>query len=117
MDKQVIWLLLSKYKDLVTNGLDLLAFLLVTPQTLRLIQPVVTKSTNIAFNSIAAIVAFMIFAYALTWVMRLFSITEAQLEDYPIIGLIIYIYIVGGISVILMKILNPIADKSEKVAL
>lgn len=38
-----LWLSLERYKDFIVNGLDLLAFLLVTPEVLRLILPAVTS--------------------------------------------------------------------------
>jgi hypothetical protein len=46
----------EKYGDLITNGLDLISFLLVTPELVRFAQPVAQWTSRMVF-SILAIVA------------------------------------------------------------
>jgi hypothetical protein len=40
-----IWLFLERYKELIINGLDLLSFLLVTPQLTRVVVPIFRWAT------------------------------------------------------------------------
>jgi hypothetical protein len=37
------WELLEKYKEFITNGLDLLSFLIITPEIFRLVRPALVR--------------------------------------------------------------------------
>ncbi len=57
-----MWHTIEQYQDLVTNGLDLLSFLLVTPELLRFSQPFVGALTNWAGGFIFSISSIGIWA-------------------------------------------------------
>jgi hypothetical protein len=46
---------LEVYQEIITNGLDLLSFLLVTPELVRLVRPVIGKLPVIIFFMLTTI--------------------------------------------------------------
>jgi hypothetical protein len=51
----------EKYGDLITNGLDLVSFLLVTPEVIRFVEPLVEWGSKVLLT-IMAIAALLVVA-------------------------------------------------------
>jgi hypothetical protein len=49
MSSAEIWEFLNRYKEFITNGLDLVSFVLVAPRLLRLLAPAVKQVTLFVF--------------------------------------------------------------------
>ena len=45
MSSTAVWEFLGRYKEFITNGLDLLSFVLATPELIRLLAPTVKQAT------------------------------------------------------------------------
>ena len=72
---------MEKYGDLITNGLDLLSFLLLTPEIARVIAPAVARVTGwivVIILPVFAIIMIMLVMIELApifpWVMRTISL-------------------------------------------
>jgi hypothetical protein len=53
---------MEKYGDLITNGLDLISFLLATPEIVRVIAPTVNFLSKVVALMLALFVAAAVFA-------------------------------------------------------
>jgi Protein of unknown function (DUF3021) len=64
------------YKELATNFLDLLAFLLVTPELVRFVNPAIKKWVQYAIHIVISMVAWSPFILLTEWLRRTGHIPE-----------------------------------------
>jgi hypothetical protein len=97
---------MEKYGDLITNGLDLTSFLLVTPELVRVVAPTATRLTNLA---IAVIASFLVAALLLIPV-SLIAIWFQFEGPWWIIVLILYLISQGFLS----RMSNDLTDRFSR---
>jgi hypothetical protein len=90
IDSEAVWKALDTYKELITNGLDLLSFLFVTSELIRIARPTVTIALPIVIG-----IASMLF-----WITPLLSLIDAKFGRTVLIlfcgGLFLALIVRGG---------------------
>jgi hypothetical protein len=65
-DSEQVWHALQTYKELATNGLDLLSFFLITPELLRVFFPAMKLAAGLLLF-LVVIVWYILVVYCLIW--------------------------------------------------
>ena len=78
MFSEVTWKSLEQYREFVVNGLDILSFLLVTPEILRIARPAVHVATMLIYT----IVSVLLFLLVIT--VMSFAIFHILDRDTPL---------------------------------
>ena len=63
MFSPALWKSLETYKEFVVNGLDLLSFLLVTQELIRLVQPALARATYYLGLAVATVLTGVLLAW------------------------------------------------------
>lgn len=100
MPTEEIWQFLSRYKELITNGLDLLSFILIAPQLTRIGRAVLGAGTL----SILMLIFILLMLSPIAYLVITFRLSTGWMNVAFTMSLI-----VGGI------ILVVIANKLEKL--
>jgi hypothetical protein len=84
-----MWAALERYKEFITNGFDLLSFLLVTPELVRLVRPAFARAFVIfSATSIGCLVAAIPSAIAAS-IIPFYRVSSAFTVFAPLIALFI----------------------------
>jgi hypothetical protein len=107
----------EKYGDLITNGLDLVSFLLVTPEIMRVIAPAVNKLIGLVIASLFAGFGMMVVYVSGLWHNQPWLLPVGFLFYLLIFWKAKYVKYVFGLLARLLerfaKLLNSRLSKSE----
>ena len=62
------WHFLELYKDIIANGLDLLSFIFVTPELLRVARPAIQSTVIFFFLGLFMLIYFLLVFVSIVWI-------------------------------------------------